>query len=62
MYNRTVNTTRLINEIILKLNKCTSRYTDADFKISLFVLIHIKVILPCYFCILNPKNSGVILL
>ena len=34
-------------------------YINADLKISLFVLIHIKVI-PWKFWILNPKNSRVI--
>ena len=34
-------------------------YSSADLKISLFVLIHIKAI-PWKFCIITPKNSGVI--
>ena len=37
----------------------TQRHTNADLKISIFVPIDVKII-PWKFCILNPKNFGVI--
>ena len=42
-------------KVVLK----TLRYTNADLKISLYVRAHIKTI-PWKFCIVNPRNSGVI--
>ena len=37
----------------------TLKVTNEDFKISLYVCVHIKAI-PWKFCILNPKNLRVI--
>ena len=55
------NKLRVKSIIILRVSiKIIWRYTNADLKIYLFVLIRAKRI-PWKFCILNPKNPRVIL-
>ena len=43
----------------LQLSTVEQRYTNADLKISLYVRVHIKLVL-WKFHILNPKNSQAI--
>ena len=49
----------LLTRSIRILSEVTLKYTNADLKISLFALIHIKII-SWKFRILNPKNSPVV--
>ena len=51
----------LINlEWYLRITNFTYTYTNVDLKIFVYVCVHIKT-LPWKFCILNPKNSRVII-
>ena len=44
----------------LRITNFTYTYVNVDLKISVYVCVHIKT-LPWKFCILNPKNSRVVI-